>query len=365
MSIDRRRLARFTVAAIAVLIHLIAIAALGFSAWMVIRDFPSFTLLPGVVLLAFGVLLLPRPPGLPRYATRLRREDAPHLFAFVDTVAGAVGVPCPALIVLDDRFDADGATTGLLRRRYLRLGVPLFAVLDPGQRTALVAHQLAHFTTGNPLRSGLAGSADLSLANLAAMFEPRSDTALRAFQDEQIVKASLNTAGAGGMRVSGNVANVWYAEMLIRPFLWVLQQISSLGRRALVTLARPDVERAEFAADTVAARTAGSAAALEMLDMLALGEPVVTVLRRHIRATRSDTPDPATWQALAREIRGHATTADPPPFEGHPPITDRVRVLEAQPPLKPALSAATDAAEGVDAELATAYRRLARDLRYG
>ncbi|WP_433065059.1 M48 family metallopeptidase [Dactylosporangium sp. CS-033363] len=362
MPIDRRRLARFTVAAIAVLIHLVAIAALGFGAWMVIRDFPSFTLLPGVVLLAFGALLLPRPPRLPRYATRLRRNEAPHLFAFVDAVAGAVGVPCPSLIVFDDRFDADGATTGVLRRRYLRLGAPLFAVLDPGQRTALVAHQLAHFTTGNPLRSGLAGSADLSLSNLAAIFEPRSDTALRAFQNEQIVKAALNSAGAGGIRTGGNAGTVWYAEMLIRPFLWVLQQISALGRRALVTLARPDVERAEFAADAVAARIAGSAATLEMLDMLALGEPVVTVLRRHIRSTRSDAPDPAAWQALAREIRGHATTADLPPVEGHPPVTERVRMLEAQPPQKPSLSGV---AADVDAELAAEYRRLARDLRYG
>ncbi|MFI5907945.1 hypothetical protein [Dactylosporangium sp. NPDC051541] len=357
--------ARLVVAAVALLLHLTALAALAGGAWLVARDFPSFTILPGVVLLAFGVLLLPRPESLPRYSTRLDRTRAPHLFAFVAAVAGAAGVPVPHLIVVDDTFDADGGTTGLRRRRYLRLGLPLLAVLDAGQCTALVAHQLAHTTTGNPLRTGLTGSADRSLTALMALFEPGPDTALRALQDPAIVKAGMGTPPRAA---NGNVADVWYAELLIRPVLAALRGLAAAGRRLLLTLAAPDVHRAEYRADAVAAGVAGTAATLELLDVLALRETVLTVLRRHIRAAADDRPDPPAWRTLAADARRHSAAALPAlraasPFADHPPLEYRTRLLRSRPAVAP-MPEPPDPA-GVDADLAEQYRRMVRDLRFG
>ncbi|MEU7866567.1 M48 family metallopeptidase [Dactylosporangium sp. NPDC049140] len=355
-------LARVVVTLAAALIQLTALAALGFGAWLCVRHFPSAGLLPGVVLLAFGAVLLPRPAGLSRYATRLDRAAAPHLFAFVDGIAAAVGVSSPRLIVLDDRFDADGGTTGLLRRRYLRLGVPLFAVLDPAQRAALVAHQLAHLTDGDPLRTGIAGSVDRSLTALVTLFEPRPETAIRPMQDPAIIKA-IASAG-GGARLSAAAADVWYAELLLRPVIAVLRWISAGGRLLVVGLARSDVHRAEYFADAEAARIAGTAAMRAVLDTLAQREAVLTVLRRHVRAGDDQHPDVAAWPELARQVRAHATGERPDstsPLAGHPPIVHRVRLLES----RPEVAVAEAGQDGVDADLATEYRRLARDLRYG
>ncbi|WP_433089421.1 hypothetical protein ACQP1P_23325 [Dactylosporangium sp. CA-052675] len=356
--------ARVVVTLMAILIQLAAFAALGCGAWLVVRDFPSITVLPGVVLLAFGALLLPRPAGLPRYSTRLDRADAPHLHAFVAGVAAAVGTRCPRIIVVDDSFEADGGTTGLLRRRYLRIGVPLFAVLTPLQRTALVAHQLAHFTNGDPLRSGPAGSVDRSLTALVALFEPRRDTSVRALQDPAILGAMAG-AGGGPMR-SGSVGSVWYAELVLSPVIAVLRWVAAGGRLLFASAARADVHRAEYRADAEAARVAGSAATLAMLDTLGLREPMVTVLRRHIRQAGDDRPDLTAWRALGDGVRAHAP-AEPPlstsPFAGHPPLALRARLVRSRPALEPALPDAAGA--GVDADLATEYRRLARDLRYG
>ncbi|WP_433604629.1 M48 family metalloprotease [Dactylosporangium sp. CA-139114] len=355
--------ARVVVTLMAILIQLAAIAALGGGAWLVVRDFPSITVLPGVVLLAFGAVLLPRPAGLPRYSTRLDRADAPHLHAFVAEVAAAVGTRCPRIIVVDDSFEADGGTTGLLRRRYLRIGVPLFAVLTPLQRTALVAHQLAHFTNGDPLRSGPAGSVDRSLTALVALFEPRRDTSVRALQDPAILGAM---AGAGGGPMRAGVGTVWYAELILGPVNAVLRWIAAGGRLLFASAARADVHRAEYRADAEAARVAGSAATLAMLDTLGLREPMVTVLRRHIRQAGDDRPDLTAWRALGDDVRAHAP-AEPPLsaswFAGHPPLALRVRLVRSRPALEPALADACGT--GVDADLATEYRRLARDLRYG
>ncbi|MGI5240948.1 M48 family metalloprotease [Dactylosporangium sp. CA-139066] len=358
-------LTRAFVVAAAVLVQIVALGSLALGAWLCVRHFPSYTLLPGVALLAFGVVLLPRPPGLPRYATRLHRRDAPHLFAFVDRVAERVGVPAPGLIVVDDRFAADGATTGVLRRRYLRLGAPLLAVLDADQRAAVVAHQLAHFDSGDPLRGGPAAAVDESLSALVLLFEPRPPATMRATNDPQLLRASLATGGFG--KLGGVAADVWYAEVLLRPVLAVLQWLSVLVRLAVVGAARSDVHRAEYRADAVAAEVAGSAAALEAVSLLAAREPVLTVLRRHVRAGGSDRPDPEAWRALARSVLEHGVAESAPdasPFAGHPPPAYRMRLLRSLPD-HPAPPRDDAGCAGVDAELAGEFRRMARDLRYG
>jgi heat shock protein HtpX len=369
-----RSLARAGVTAAAVVIQLVAIGSLAFGAWLSSRNFPGVGLLPGVVLLAFGALLLPRPPGLPRYATRLHPDDAPDLFAFVGRVAQEVGVRCPDLIVVDDRFAADGGTAGLLRRRYLRLGVPLLAALDPRQRAGLVAHQLAHFTNGDPLRGPVVGSVDRSMSALVALFEPRKDTTLRAFQDPAILKAQ---AGIGGVANTGTtVATVWYAELLLRPITAVLRWASVLGWYLLAVLAKPDVHRAEYHADAVAARVAGADAVLEVFDVLTLRESVLTVLRRHVRAADTDTPAPAQWRTVVRQVLDNAAAQLPQlraaalpestsPFADHPPLPHRARLLQTQPATEPALRFTDADCAAMDTDLADEYRRFARDLRNG
>src|SRR5689334_4256222 len=106
------RLRRAATTAVALVVQAGAFATLACGAWLCTVRFPSVALLPGVVLLLFGVLTLPRPPALPRDAVAARRADMPALHALTDRVADALGVPRPHLVVLDDRFAADSGFAG-------------------------------------------------------------------------------------------------------------------------------------------------------------------------------------------------------------------------------------------------------------
>jgi Zn-dependent protease with chaperone function len=353
-----------------VAVYLVAAGALAAGVLVSAWHFPGAGLLPGVVLLAFGVLVLPRPPALPRYATRFDRRTAPALFGFVDRVAEAAGAPAPGIVVVDDRWTFDAGVTGLWRRRYLRLGAPLLAALGAQERAALVAHQLGHFRDGDPLRGPLTGAVDGSLAALVTLFEPRPDTALRAWQSEAILKSTVSTGGTAAGPPSPVVSSVWYAEMLIRPVFAALRWLAVLGRFAFVASARTDRHRAAYWADALAARVAGTPAALAALELLTLREPAVTVVRSEVRAARSDRPDPAAWRTLARHVREHHAPAGDPareasPFADHPPIEYRLRLLRDAPEQPAEVRFDEDDCTAVDTELTAEYRRFARDLRFG
>ena len=96
---------------------------------------------------------IPAPAG-----RRVRREDAPELFAMIDEVIAASRAPRPHNVLLNwdfkcrvqqrPRFGWPGWT-----RDFLVLGVPLMAALTPEQFKAVLAHEFGH------LRGGPRGSA--------------------------------------------------------------------------------------------------------------------------------------------------------------------------------------------------------------
>jgi hypothetical protein len=77
---------------------------------------------------------------------------APDLFELVDEVTGSLGLRPVWRIVLGTRFDASIAEIGLRRRHVLYLGHPLWDLLDPGERIALLGHELGHVVNGDALR---------------------------------------------------------------------------------------------------------------------------------------------------------------------------------------------------------------------
>ncbi|MFF5121358.1 M48 family metallopeptidase, partial [Dactylosporangium aurantiacum] len=180
-----------------------------FGAWPCTVRFPSVALRPGAVLPLFGGLTLPWPAALPRDAVTARRADTPALHALTDRVADAVGVPRPHVVVLDERFAADSGFAGLLRRRYLRSGAPLWAVLDPAQRAALVPLEPARFGARDPSRAALTGTVACTLATMVAVFEPSADKRMQTSRNNDVVKTiSVNP----GQRVGEEQASTNLAE---------------------------------------------------------------------------------------------------------------------------------------------------------
>ncbi|GAA3233683.1 hypothetical protein ACFO1B_23365 [Dactylosporangium siamense] len=376
------RLRRAATAVVAVVVQVGAFAVLLCGAWLCTVRFPSAALLPGAVLLLFGVLTLPRPQALPRHAVTVRRADAVALHALVDRTAAALNVPAPHIIAMDDRFAADSGFAGLLRRRYLRIGVPLWAVLDPAQRTALVALELARFS-GDPSRTALTGTVERTLATMVTIFEPAADKRLHASREDDVTSMMAANPQRIGQQHAQSYTNL--VGDLVRPLMALLQGAFGLVRLGYLTLLQPDAFRAVVAADARAAAVAGTPQVRSVLATRLLAESMVTVLRRDARAgDRSgavprDEPQAvvAGWPVLAAEVLATAAPSMPArceadvtrhasPFAVTPPLGRRLEMLTDAPPPLPADGWADpqESAE-TDVELRPMYRRLVRDLRNG
>jgi Zn-dependent protease with chaperone function len=360
---------RISATAVAALVHVGVLLCLGLGAWLCALHFPGLPLLPGLVLVAIAVQLWPRARRITRHAAVLERSEAPALYELVGVVASAIRVPMPHVVCLDDWFAADAGVHGLLRRRHLLLGTPLWAALSPQQRVALLAHQLAHFANGDPRRGPLIGPIDSTLTKLALILTPGRARTIRALQDTAIIQAAI---GSGGRGLGSTGDTVWISELVWMPIAAVLRGAVALLRLLLTALPLRDVQRAEYLADALAAQVAGSAATTQLLDLLVSAESVTTLLRVSARAGAPA----ASWPAQAARILADAAAELPlrrqlnvrrgvSPVGAHLPLGLRASMLESRPPLAETVTLNDVDNARIDAELARYYRQVSRDLVNG
>jgi Zn-dependent protease with chaperone function len=328
--------------AVCLLLFVAAVAVLG--VWLIGYHFPSFAILPGVVLLTVAVALRPRLGRIRDDVHFLDRDEAPELWALVDRVAAAADAPVPHWIGLDGSLNAYTTAVGLRRRRVLCLGVPLWSALDPQERVALVGHELGHFVNGDVRRLPLQQVALRTLGELADLIRPRAESEV------------------GG--IIGMLASV--LQWLVQ---WLLFQLIAGLHLLIVWIGLRDTQRAEYLADEIAARAAGSAAAVRLTDVLLIHDALDTVIRREARAQRSG----AAWREAADAARA-ALAADLPAlrqlsrrdevslFASHPPTGLRARMLERRPQQAAAVTLTPQQAERIDNEIAGPVERVRRDL---
>ncbi|MEV7179780.1 M48 family metallopeptidase [Kitasatospora sp. NPDC093679] len=314
----------------------------------------------GLFAAALVLSLRPRLGRLPRDTARLYRGDAPGLFALTDRVARALGGRPVDVILVTEDFNAGFGRIGLRRRHVLRLGLPLWAVLDPGQRLALLGHELGHQVNADSRRGLWLRSA------LAALDEW-----------EELTRPALYRQSFGTFV---ELAASALLQLLLRPVNLVARALLDLLDRLTLRTG----QAAEYRADRLAADLAGTGASLGLLRTLMLRRTVDTTLlrmradraRRARRAGTDPTPAAGPWEELSAQL------ADVPALErerllrlsarefgtvdrSHPPTHLRLAMLEARPPAAGRLRA--DAADwpAIDAELAPAARKVAADLEIG
>ncbi|MCG8920603.1 M48 family metallopeptidase [Actinokineospora sp. PR83] len=324
-----RTVAAWSAAAVAGLVHLFTLAlAVSAVALVAVRGIGVFQVATAAVLLGLAVLMRPRLGRVPPLAHVLDRESAPTLFAATDQVAEALGGRPVWRIVLTADFNAGYTAVGPLRRPVLLLGHPLWNLLDQGERLALLGHELAHGVNGDTRRGLLVGSSVGSLRELH-----------------------------GAMRVSpddmGPVLGFLSALVLSVVSLPVLGVLAVQER----LLARSG-QRAEYYADDLSARLAGTRAVTSLLAKVELGEPAVDALRTALNRGESDIwAAQRAWLAArpaAEVLEGpHRVDAT------HPPTFLRISALGERPCREPALVLAGD----LDAEIRPLLKRLADDLR--
>jgi len=341
----RMRWSSVIVTVAALVIYAAVAACLAAGIWLCTVRFPSPMLLPGVLLILMAVELRPRFGRLPRHVTVLDPREAPELHRLVAQVAAAVGAPAPRVICLaEDSFNAWSGTVGLRRRRVLTIGVPLWQALGPQQRVALLGHELGHFVNGDPGRGLLVQPVYLALATVVDLLWPVRN------------------------RFSGLIEMI--AEVLLFTVMAIVRWPLTALWLGLVALGQRGRQLAEYRADVLSARAAGSAASVELFDLLTLGDPVLMLIKRDARAGVA----PAAWHETAAGVLAGArpelgvrrqsnVRAEVGLFASHPPAGMRSRLIERRPaePAAVVLDEATNAR--IEDELAKPVARCARTLK--
>jgi heat shock protein HtpX len=364
----RRPTDGLVVSVAAALMYLLLVAVAGLVAWWSLLAFPSFRLIVGVPVLVVLVAIWPRFRALPKDATVLSRDEAPALFALVDDVAAASDAPRPHLVVLDERFAVDYRPVGLLQRRALVLGVPLWLSLTAPEQVAVLAHLFGHLLHGDPRRRALVGPIESALVRLTELLQPYRSHLLDTIRDERIVAARPGTGQPAGLPTQGVIAAI--AEAVWRPISRFLAALVTLIRLALVAAAQPVSYRAAYADDALAARVAGTAAMSSVLDLLRRATPMLT----RIQSAARSGGDAADWPAIAAEVRANDQALMPLPrrplpssLDDHPPVDLRLRMLASftDSDREPQLAADPRNTDQIARELHKFAKRFQRDLIYG
>ncbi|WP_203922030.1 M48 family metalloprotease [Rugosimonospora africana] len=326
-------------------IFLAAIAAMVVGgAYLTVAYWPHLPAFLGLLLILVAIGLRPRLGRLDKDSEPLARQQATALFALVEKVADELGTPRPHIIVLDERFNASCSTVGLRRRHVLRLGLPLWAALPPQQRVALLGHELGHLANGDMRRGILTG---IPLGTLAAL-----DDVTRPYH---VIRRSH-----GDIAVAAAIARLLLG--VVNRFVWCGYVLT-----AWITLR--DGQKAEYLADQLAARVAGTTAAAGLIDTLAASDGITTALlaaaRRGGTANAWRAAADQTRQALAERIdqRRQLSVRDQSSlFATHPPAGLRARLIESRPETPPSVELSEADSDRIDEELAQRYSRLQRNL---
>ena len=331
--------ARAVTLTVAVLLLLFVALLAGLGCWLILYDFPRLTILPGLALLGVAVALRPRFGGVSDEAHFLDRDEAPELWALVDRVAAHTGAPVPHFVGLDYSLGAYTTAVGLRRQRVLCVGAALWSALDLQERVALIGHELGHFVNGDLRRCPLEQVALTTLGRLAELTRP-------------------GQSGLNG-----------FVDLLVGIMQWLLSRLLFGVHLLVVWIGQRDAQRAEYLADEIAARAAGSAAAIRLLDVLLIDDALETVIRREARAKGSG----AAWRSAAEIARANLAAAVPSLrqlsrrdetslFATHPPTGLRARMLETRPQHAAGVVLTEQQAERIDREIAGPVERIRRDL---
>jgi Zn-dependent protease with chaperone function len=299
---------------------------------LAIAFFPTnaVAIVVGAFLIAVAMVIRPR-LSKPPEEDLVTRAEAQALWGLVDEVAASLSTPPPQLLVVDHQFNAYWGVVGIRRRRVLGLGLPLLSSLEPQERVGLVAHELAHARNGDASRGIFVGSAVGGLAHLYYLLAPDRYNQ--------------------GLGIAEHVANgiLW---LLSRPAYWLLH----LEYHLLLH----ETQRAEYLADALAARVAGTEAVVLVHEKLLLEPSFRAVVQEHAHPATAANADlfeatrlrfgsvPERERTRRRRV---AMLEESRLSDTHPPTGMRIRLLEQRPPQAPEVTLDRERSDQIDAEL--------------
>lgn len=309
-----------------------------------------------------GVFAFGRTDGDEKTGLPVTEAEQPELWRTVRSLAETSGTRAPDEILLAGDVNAavseDARLLGLLPgRRRLYIGMPLLIGLTERQLRSVIAHELAHYGNADTRLAGITLRGRDSVLRTVAAFQEQEQKRIgkeRSKQERAAAKAVRK--GKKAKQVDTRGAGFGY-RMMAKPFQayakWYLRATHSVGRQQ------------ELAADLVAARVAGRDATasalreiavldaahdhyLERYAMLGVEAGLLPPRGEFCGGLRHLLADPHRRSGLA-ELRGELPPAEVSPYDSHPPVAERVRLIEALPadaaatdPARPALTLLRD-----------------------
>lgn len=329
---------------VAFVVHGVTLGCVLLGGWWILGVGTLGFVVAGIALLCLAILMRPRLGRISRDAVVLDAAAAPHLFALVNRVADRLGTRPVRLIVVDARFNAAVGEIGLRRRRVLWLGYPLWNVLDPAGRLALIGHELGHYVNGDLRRGLVVGSSLNSLTELYRFLREGP------------------SPGGGNLLVE-------VAEALARLFMWLLSwpllAIILIQERLLAQSG----QRAEYYADQLAARLAGARAAVSVLETTNFADACLQEL--HTAVIRRDSDIWAasrTWfttmsPADRQRILERAGPQQPRVDATHPPTRLRIAAIGTQAHTTETLHPDATESDAIDTELRAMIKPVTETIR--
>ncbi|MFE0043924.1 M48 family metalloprotease [Streptomyces albireticuli] len=309
-----------------------------------------------------GAFALGEGSGDEREALPVTEAEQPELWGTVRALAERSGTRAPDEILLVGEVNAavseDARLLGLLPgRRRLYIGVPLLAGLSEPQLHSVIAHELGHYGNADTRLAGITRRGRDCVLRTVGAFQERERKRIgkeRSRQEKADAKRLRKGKKARG--VDTGRTGLRY-RVMAKPFQayarFYLRVTSGVGRQQ------------ELAADRMAVRVAGrdaTASALReiaALDaahdfyqsryaMLGVEAGLLPPRGEVFGGLRRLLADPERRSTLA-ELRGGLPADEESPYDSHPPVAERVRLIEAQPddgrgadPARPALALLRD-----------------------
>ena len=158
---------------VATIVHLISIGLFLLGFYLLIYQYDNFMFIAaGLILFGIAWLARPRVPKLDKDEHLISRQEFPFLFKAVDQLADAMQVKRIDGIIIDDEFNASVAQIGWRRRKIIKIGLPLFSILDPEEQLAILAHEFGHISNGDLTRSFYIGTALYTLQTWYELLHP-------------------------------------------------------------------------------------------------------------------------------------------------------------------------------------------------
>jgi heat shock protein HtpX len=269
------------------------------------------------------------------------------LYQLVSSISDAYGGgSVPSIIVTGD-FNASLSRVGWRNAKVLCFGLPLWTTLQPQEKVALLAHELAHSVNGDLTRTFLVGSAIDSLNGWYQVIRPDH------------------------IWLPGDVWGIGLATVpinLIRGGVSNLVELLALG---MAHLFWSDSQRAEYLADYLASTISGTDAMVSVLGKLHLGvifQTTVdqTVRRRGIEGESLLERFKCDLEAVPgreiQRIKRRQNLETSRLDSTHPPTRYRTEFLKAHTVTEAKITLSTSEMDQVDGELSAIQEEIERKV---